>query len=398
MKVAWVTLYDAADPGAYSGRGYYAPLSLKNQSISVEYIGPFRTPNILRLYRKLLSAKHRLLHDNRFIKPDQRRWYSKNHVPFIYKDYARQISRRLSMLGNVDIVCSGVGPDSQPISYLECKQPMAIWMDTTFASAIDFYPKYSRSSICEQSIRDIIANERAVLSRCKLAIYSSDWGAQSAVEHYHLDPSKVKVVPFGANLECTRKINDIRKIVDARPRDKCKLLFVGLEWLRKGGDIALRITEELNKAGMPAELTVVGCNPVIDGPLPDFVRSLGYISNATKEGAERLSKLFAESHFFIMPSKAESFGYVFCEASSFGVPSIASNVGGIPTAVRDGLNGRTFPKDAGIEEYCSYITDLFSHYARYTDLALSSFNEYESRLNWSVAGRTVKKLFEELIL
>jgi glycosyltransferase involved in cell wall biosynthesis len=98
-----------------------------------------------------------------------------------------------------------------------------------------------------------------------------------------------------------------------------------------------------------------------------------------------------------MPSKAESFGHVFCEASSFGVPSLATNVGGIPTAVRNDVNGRTFSKDAGFEEYCAYISNLFSNYSQYKNLALSSFNEYEVRLNWSVAGRTVKKLLSELI-
>jgi glycosyltransferase involved in cell wall biosynthesis len=98
-----------------------------------------------------------------------------------------------------------------------------------------------------------------------------------------------------------------------------------------------------------------------------------------------------------MPSRAESFGHVFCEASSFGVPSLATNVGGIPTAVRNDANGRTFSKEAGFEEYCAYISDLFSNYSRYKNLALSSFKEYEARLNWSVAGQTVKELLMDLI-
>lgn len=397
MKIAWVSIYNAEDPGVYNGRGYYAPLSLKNQSIAVEYIGPLQIPVILRAYRKFLTARHRLIQDNRFIKPGNRRWYSRDNVPFVFKNYARQISRQLSRLGNVDIVCSGVSPCSQPISYLECEQPIVIWTDTTFASAIDFYPQYFRNKICQESIRNIITNERAALSRCKLAIYASEWGAQSAIDHYKLDPSKVKVVPFGANFECNRKLEDIKKIVTARPSDKCKLLFVGVDWHRKGGDIAFQVAKELNNAGLPTELTVVGCTPIIDEPLPGFVNSLGYISSATKKGLDLLNKLFAESHFFIMPSRAESFGYVFCEASSFGVPSLATNVGGIPAAVINNVNGRTFSKDDSIKEYCTYITDLFSNYSDYKDLAISSFNEYESRLNWSVAGRNVKKLLLELI-
>jgi len=397
MKVAWVSVYNAEDPNAYDGRGYYAPLSLKNQSISVEYIGPLQIPIVLRLFRKLFITKHRLLHDNRFIKPSDRRSYPRNNIPFVFKHYACQVSRQLSSLPNIDIVCSGVNPCIQPTAYLECKQPIVIWADTTYASAIDFYPDYFRNVICEESIRDITAIEKAALSRCRLAIFSSEWGAQSAIDHYQFDPSKTRVVPFGANFECNRNLDDIKKLVDDRPRDKCKLLFVGLEWVRKGGDIAFQVVKELNKAGLPTELTVVGCQPIIDEPLPSFVRPLGRISNATHEGLDRLYKLFAESHFFIMPSRAETFGHVFCEASSFGVPNIASNVGGIPTAVRNGVSGRTFSKDASIEEYCAYISDLFSNYSRYKDLAVSSFNEYELRLNWSVAGRSVKRLLSELI-
>ena len=397
MKVAWVSVYNAEDPNAYDGRGYYAPLSLKNQSISVEYIGPLQIPKRLRFYRKLLMIRHRLLHENRFTKPGDRRWYSTDNIPIILKDYARQISMQLSTFDNVDIVCSGVNPCVQPIAYLECDQPIVIWTDTTFASAIDFYPKYFRNSICQESIRDIFANERAALSRCRLAIFSSEWGAQSAMDHYQLDPSRIKVVPFGANFDCHRSLDDIKRIVNARPTDKCKLLFVGLEWVRKGGDIVFQVAKELNKTGLPTELTVVGCQPIIDEPIPSFVRPLGRISNATQEGLDRLYKLFSESHFFIMPSRAESFGHVFCEASSFGVPSLATNVGGIPTAVRNDVNGRTFSKEAGSEEYCAYISNLFSNYSRYKNLALSSFKEYEARLNWSVAGQTVKELLMDLI-
>jgi glycosyltransferase involved in cell wall biosynthesis len=123
---------------------------------------------------------------------------------------------------------------------------------------------------------------------------------------------------------------------------------------------------------------------------------LGYISNATQEGRNQLNKLLAESHFLIVPSRAETFGHIFCEASSFGLPSITTNVGGISTAIRNDLNGSTFSKNASVAEYCDYISNLFSNYSRYKALCLSSFYEYETRLNWNVAGRTVKQLLMDL--
>jgi hypothetical protein len=65
--------------------------------------------------------------------------------------------------------------------------------------------------------------------------------------------------------------------------------------------------------------------------------------------------------------------------------------------IRDGFNGQLFSPEGNISEYCDYITNLFANYKDYKNLALSSFHEYESRLNWSVAGRTVKYLLTGLI-
>ncbi len=397
MKIAWVSYYNNADITDYGKRSYYASQSLENESILVDRIDSLQISKPLKVARKLFELKNILLHDNQFIKPSDKRWYCRQRAPFIVKGYARQISRQLSRLNNVDIVCSGIGPVSQPIAYLECEQPIVIWTDSTFASVLDFYPGYFRDQLCQESIRNGIANEKAALNRAKLAIYWSEFGAKSAIDNYQLDPSKVKVVPVGPNFEYDQNLEDIKAMVDSRTSDKCKLLFLGMDWFRKGGDIAYQVAKELNKSGLPTELIVVGCHPILDEPLPYFVRSLGFISNATEEGFSKLCKLFAESHFLIMPSSAETFGQVFCEASLFGVPSIATNVGGIPTAVRNDLNGKTFSTDASIEEYCTYISNLFSNYSEYKNLALSSFYEYESRLNWAVAGRTVKKLLMELI-
>ncbi|BAY31766.1 group 1 glycosyl transferase [Nostoc carneum NIES-2107] len=387
MKVGWVSTYDARDLHEYSGRAYYAPQALKNQSLSIEYLGPLKMSPRERVK---CAAKYR------YYKYFQKKTYTRERDKSLLQDYARQLSQKLSRLKDVDVVFSGVHAGSQPIAYLECEQPIMLWTDATFARGVlGFYDLYWNSyELCQESIRDGIANERAALNKCSLIIYSSDWAAQGAIDYYQLDPAKVKVVPFGPNFECDRTLDDIKTIVDSRPSDKCKLLFLGLDWKRKGGQVAFQVAKDLNKAGLKTELTIVGCRPDLGEPVPDFVKMMGVISNGTPEGLNTMYQLLAESHFLIMPSLAESFGYVFCEASSFGLPSLATNVGGIPTAVKNDVNGRTFSKDASIDEYCSYISNLFSDYSQYKQLAISSFHEYESRLNWSVAGKTVKNFLE----
>jgi glycosyltransferase involved in cell wall biosynthesis len=192
-------------------------------------------------------------------------------------------------------------------------------------------------------------------------------------------------------------LREIQDTIEARPSNRCKLLFLGVDWYRKGGDVALKVAEELNNLGLDTELTVVGCQPIVEGALPSFVKSLGFISKSTTAGKERIDRLIAESHFLILPSRAECYGVVFCEANSLGVPCISREVGGIPTIIKPNKNGVLFDLNADISEYCNYIAQLFTNYTDYKDLALSAFNEYQSRLNWTVAGQTVKKLLTDII-
>jgi glycosyltransferase involved in cell wall biosynthesis len=239
--------------------------------------------------------------------------------------------------------------------------------------------------------------EELALQKCKLAIYSSDWAAKSAIHDYGADPTKVKVVPFGANIESELTFETVKDAIESRPTDCCKLLFLGVDWVRKGGDIAYQVAQKLNQSGLKTELTIVGCQPLVDEPLPDFVKSLGFISKSTVEGKKQIQNLILESHFLILPSLADCTPIVFCEANSLGVPCLSTTVGGIPTMIHNDVNGRLFHENADISEYCEYISRLFSNYSDYKNLALSSFNEYQSRLNWSVAGKTVQELLTTII-
>jgi glycosyltransferase involved in cell wall biosynthesis len=100
------------------------------------------------------------------------------------------------------------------------------------------------------------------------------------------------------------------------------------------------------------------------------------------------------AHFHILPSRAECCGLGLAEASSFGVPSLTTSVGGIPTAIRNGKNGQTFSTHDRPEAYCDFIEHLMSARKEYEQFALSSFHEYAERLNWATAGETVLGLLK----
>ena len=96
---------------------------------------------------------------------------------------------------------------------------------------------------------------------------------------------------------------------------------------------------------MPVELTIIGTGQYkeklqsLAGSLGinDRVRFVGYVSN------QELPTFYRSVDAFILPSETESFGLVFAEAMSCGLPILASNVGGIPEIVRHGVDGLLCP-------------------------------------------------------
>ena len=377
MKIAFVSQLDARDVRSWSGLPYYMSRSLEDSTHRVVHLSP-------------LEEKWAALHKAKQLvyRVITRRRHLRDREPLILEGYARQVEERLSP--DIDLVFSA---STIPIARLRCEQPIVFWTDAAFAGMVDFYPSFSNLTDGSRQAGD--AMERAALDRCALAIYSSAWAAETAIEHYGARPEKVRVVPFGANLESTPTADTIDGIVASRPDDRCRLLFIGVEWRRKGGDVAVEVARLLNDAGLDTTLTISG-PPSGTVPNLPFVRDLGFVSKNSPSGRRRIEAALAESHFLILPSRADCTPVVLCEANAFGVPCLTTNVGGIPTIVRDGENGQTFAVEAAPDDYCSYILDVFSDGDRYRCLAMSSFREYRLRLNWTNSGNIVKRLLEEV--
>lgn len=375
MKIAYVTTYDSSDIKNWSGSGFFIRSSLEQVGFEVHPIGSLSEPYKFQTKMKKGVYKY-LLGKN----------YHREREPQVLMNYANQVTTALLNVDHDLIFC----PGTTPITYLNTIKPIVVWLDSTFACGMDFYPYYT--NLCKETIKKGNETTQIALSKCSLIILSSQWAANKTIEKYEINPDKVKVVPFGANIECARTTEDITRIVDGKDFNTCRLLFLGVDWYRKGGDLAVKVAERLNNRGLRTELHIVGCDP--DEKTPDFAIRHGFVSKTTEAGKKLLDKLFTDAHFLILPSRAEYFGIVFSEASSYGVFSLATNVGGIPSAISDGKNGQTFPLAASPEAYCEIIEKYFSSKEEYRKLALSSFKEYETRLNWTVSGKKVRHLIE----
>lgn len=381
MKITYATTYDAADVTNWSGTGHYVARALKNQEFTLDFVGPLPRPMALWPVFKAKGFFY-----NRLLKTR----YHANHDLAVAKHYARLVDDHLKQHADTDLVFS---PGTIPIAFLETKKPTVFWSDATHAALFDFYPEYTH--LCAETTSDGHAIERRAMEKASAAIFTSDWAATSAIRDYGVDPAKVHVVPFGANLEDAPSFETICDAIASRPRRQCKLLFIGVDWDRKGGETALTVASELNRLGLPTELTIVGCDPFRHRPAPDFVRCEGFLSKRIKADRERMEQLLAESHFLIVPSLAECFGLVYCEANAFGVPCLARAVGGVPTIIKNGVNGHLLKAEDPARAYVEIIQNLFQNYDRYENLAHSSYDEFQTRLNWDVSGRKVRDILLE---
>ena len=374
MRIAYVTTYDSADVHAWSGAGHHIMKALETAGCEIVPVGGLRKPGFVGHAAR--TAFHRL----------RGKAYQRDRDPALLRAYARQVGERLEQL-DVDVVFS---PGTIPIAKLETNLPVVFWTDAVFDSLVGYYPEFS--NFCGTTLRDGHAMEQEALTRASLAIYASEWAAEEACQHYEVDPAKIRVVPFGANVE---GVAAIEEVIATRSVDECNLLMIGVDWERKGGEIAAGVATELHKRGLECRLDVVGCE--LPAGLPPYVVGHGFVSKKTAAGRAKYEELLRGAHFLILPSRAECFGIVFAEASAFGLPSLATRTGGIPSAVRDGINGQTFPVTASPSAYADFIEKMMAVPDNYRSLAHSSFRECEERLNWRTSGERVRELIEEMV-
>lgn len=169
-----------------------------------------------------------------------------------------------------------------------------------------------------------IALERTIYQNASLVFTRSSNITRSLVEQYQCDPGKVRCVYAGSNMPRQDEPPD-----NDGYRNK-NILFVGIDWERKGGPELLEAFRQVLTVHPDAHLTIVGCSPQVNLP------------NCHVLGRLPLTELkthYRQASIFCLPTKLEPFGIVFIEALSYHLPIVATCIGAIPDFVRDGENG-----------------------------------------------------------
>lgn len=276
------------------------------------------------------------------------------------------------------------------LAYLNTNVPIIYFGDATYKSYSETYAReFKNLNSFSRWEGDFL--EKRALRKSELILFSSQWAARSAINDYQISPNKIEVINMGANIE---RIPDKDIIFKKEENQLLTLLFLSVDWERKGGTIAFDTLQQLYNTGMDVKLIICGCVPP-----PEYVHAamevIPFLNKNEPKDFDRFENIVSSAHFLFLPTRADCTPLVNCESNAYGIPVITTDVGGISDAVVDGVNGYCLPLEAGAAEYASVISTLFADKEKYHRLIESSRKRFDEELNWDRFAENFQKILQK---
>jgi len=319
------------------------------------------------------------------------RRYDCDRNVLLAKYYAKQIQRHLA-----DNAYDFIFIDKEYVAtaFLETDTPIIYSHDAVFDELIGYDAGFA--NLAPPSLAEARFLEKRAVDKSVVCIYHSRWGAESAVRCLGLPQDKVLTIHFGPGLEGD-PLEDDPASVPKRLQAPCRLLLVGVDWLRKGCDTVVAAVRELIAGGVDVSLTICGCTPPPGVALPGCVTVVPRLNKTRPAEYARLVDLHRTANLFIFPSQAECLGISVVEAMTFGTPVLTSRVGGLPEVVQHGVNGFVLPPDASGRDYARLIQRVIADEELYRTLSVNARKTYEGAFNWDAWIRRIEIVLRRIL-
>lgn len=236
--------------------------------------------------------------------------------------------------------------------------PHFIYTDHTHLVNLN-YPGWNRDQLLN---RNWIELEASTYKRASKVFTMSSNITRSLISDYGVPPYKVTCVYSGSNVKVA-----LNEKFDENRFSKKNILFVGVDWLRKGGPVLVEAFRLVRNVFPEATLTIAGCNPELDIPGCNVIGKLSL---------EEVKKCYNEASVFCLPTLLEPFGISFLEAMAHKLPIVATHIGAIPDFVHEGKNGYLVQPNDIMQLGNALVRMLES------ENKCREFGEYGSRLFW----------------
>jgi D-inositol-3-phosphate glycosyltransferase len=330
---------------------------------------------------------------------------TKEKLPELIPDLSAAFNAAMNFQGSYDIIHSHYwisGKVAMPVAK-ELGIPLAHTMHT-MARVKNL--ALAEGETPEPMIR--VQGESQVVAAADALIANTDAEAASLVSLYEACPDNVSVVSPGVNLEMFTAgagKNIARKNLDL-PLDALLVTFVGRIQPHKGPEVLIRAVAEMvsHSPALRAKLVTLivggasGANTSEVDRMKELVNWLGIsdvVRFAPPAQRQELADYYRASDLVCVPSYSESFGLVALEAQACGTPVVASAVGGLRTAVADGISG-VLVDGHDPRAWSSVIARLLQEPQRRILLSMGAL-EHASHFGWAATSRGTLDIYDRVL-
>jgi glycosyltransferase involved in cell wall biosynthesis len=245
---------------------------------------------------------------------------------------SRTVRALQARVGRLDAVLVNHTVPASFLRFVVRRLPLVMSLDATPAIIDRFGPWYKGGSrrISAPPRWLSLAHAKRVYGSAARLLPWSELVRDSLVSEYGQEASRMRIVPPGVDLSLWRP--------QSRPDrgENAKVLFVGDDFARKGGELLLDL------AGR-AEFQ--GCHfDVVSRNAPEHAAHNVEIHRAIQPGSPELLALFSAADVFVLPTFADIVPTIaICEAMASSLPVITTTVGGLASVVEDGTTGFVVP-------------------------------------------------------
>ena len=223
------------------------------------------------------------------------------------------------------------------------------------------------------AVSEVVKRElyRQVLKRAAGFVAWSNWAKQSLVRDYGCRDEDVAVISPGVDVEAFRP--------SAREHERPRILFVGGDFVRKGGDLLLETFRKHLRGS--AELVLVTRDRVPEEPGV-------VVHNDVAANSEALLGLYATSDVFVLPTRADCYGVACMEALAAGLPVVTTRMGGIPDLVVEGETGHLIDVDDRAA-LARVLVSLIAEPSKRREMSLAARADARARFDTNTNARSL---------
>ena len=245
---------------------------------------------------------------------------------------------------------------------------------------------FGLTGVSGRRIDEALRYEEQTAGQMVAVLTFSEYLRQSFIDDYHVPAGRVFTVGGGVNF---RTIPPEASKDYSRPQ----VLFIGIEFDRKGGPVLLDAFGLVRKRIPDAELHIVG--PArIDRILPGVVFH-GRLSKTDAQQSATLESLFRQCNLFVLPSLYEPFGIAPLEAMLYRVPCVLTDAWAFRQFVDGGRCGLLAAKGSA-DDVAAKMIELLSDPDRLAVLGQSAREHALANYTWPAVAHKIAQVLQSL--